>query len=61
MELGADFMLTGEINSIIDQVDGKKLKFYQVDLQLIDIESNRIVWLDTEQIRKGITKGKFKV
>jgi hypothetical protein len=61
MELGADYMLSGEINTLFDQEDGKQVKFYQVDLQLIDIQSNRIVWLETNKIKKGITKGKYKV
>lgn len=59
-ELGADFMLSGEINSIFDEEDGTKVKFYQVDLQLIDIESNKIVWLGDKKLKKGITRGKFK-
>jgi uncharacterized protein (TIGR02722 family) len=59
-ELGADFMLTGEINSLFDQEDGTKVKYYQVDLQLVDIETNKIVWLGDKKIKKGITRGKFK-
>lgn len=59
-ELGADFMLHGEISSILDQEEGRKVVFYQVDLQLVDIETNRIVWLEDKKIKKGITRGEFR-
>lgn len=51
-ELGADFALTGEINSFVDTLDGDRVTAYQVDLRLIDIESTRDVWLGTERIQK---------
>ena len=60
MELGADFMLSGEINTIVDQEEGVKVVFYQVDLQLINIETNAIVWMEEKKIKKGITQGKYK-
>lgn len=59
-ELGADFMLLGEIQQINDQEGGKQVRFYQTDLQLVDIETNRKAWAGQKKIKKGITKGKFK-
>jgi uncharacterized protein (TIGR02722 family) len=61
MELGADFMMTGELGSIIDQEDGRKVIYYHVDLQLVNIESNQKVWLETKEIKKGISRGAFKL
>ncbi|RLB01528.1 MAG: penicillin-binding protein activator LpoB [Deltaproteobacteria bacterium] len=60
-EIGADFMLFGSINSIIDQVEGRKVIFYQVDLELINIETNEKVWMGQKKIKKWIAKEKFKM
>lgn len=51
-ELGADFALSGSINSIVDQVDGTRVTFYQTDLKLIDLETNREVWNGQKKIKK---------
>lgn len=59
MELGADFMLKGTINTIPDVEGGKSVMFYQVDLELVDIESNRKVWVGDKKIKKYIKKKKF--
>jgi len=59
-ELGADFMLSGEINSIADSYDGEKVMLYQVDLQLIDIETNQKVWLGSKSIKKFIRRDKYR-
>lgn len=56
-EIGADFMLQGSINTIIDAVKGEQARFYQVDLTLIDLESNRKVWVGQKKIKKTIEKG----
>jgi uncharacterized protein (TIGR02722 family) len=59
-ETGADFMLKGSIKSIADQIEGKQTKFYQIDLELINIESNEKVWIGSKEIKKGISQGKTK-
>jgi uncharacterized protein (TIGR02722 family) len=59
-EVGADFMLFGSINTIIDQVEGKKVKFYQIDLELIDIETNMKHWIGQKKIKKYIAQDKYK-
>lgn len=53
-EKGADFMLQGVVNSIVDTNNNKKVVFYQVDLELSDLESNEKVWLGTKKIKKLI-------
>lgn len=55
-ELGADFMLQGVINSIVDSRDREQLVYYQVDLELTDIETNEKVWIGSKQIRKFVSK-----
>lgn len=51
-ELGADFALTGEINSFVDTLDGNRVTAYQVDMRLISIASTQDVWLGTKRIQK---------
>ena len=58
-EAGADFMLKGTINTIVDAVSGSQARFYQVDLTLIDLESNRKVWVGQKKIKKTVEKSSF--
>jgi uncharacterized protein (TIGR02722 family) len=58
-ELGADYMLNGYISTIIDQEKDTKVVYYQVDLTLTDIETNRKVWLGQEKIKKLVEKKRF--
>ncbi len=53
-EIGADYMLQGSINTIEDRVEGKRVMFYQVDLELIDLENNRKAWIGDKKIKKLI-------
>ncbi len=55
-EAGADFMLIGSINSILDESKGKKVIYYQVDLRLVDMETNRKAWLGQKKIKKLLTR-----
>ena len=60
-EAGADFMLKGTINTIIDAIEGEQVRFYQVDLTLIDLSSNRMVWAGQQKIKKSIEKSGFRL
>ncbi len=53
-ELGADFMLFGTINSIVDKEGKKQVTFYQVDLELANLETNELAWIDGKKIKKYI-------
>ena len=57
-ELGADFMLQGSINTLVDQLDSTRAIFYQVDLELIDLASNVKVWLGQKKIKKLVERSK---
>lgn len=59
-ETGADFMLQGGIRTIIDAVEGRQIKFYQVDLELVHMESNERVWIGNKEIRKLITRSRTR-
>lgn len=60
-ELGADFVLQGSIKSITDAADGQRVIFYQVNLQLVDTESNETVWIGEKKHKKTVSQGKFKL
>jgi PBP1b-binding outer membrane lipoprotein LpoB len=55
-ETGADFLLTGSINVADDQEGGDKVKFYSVDLKLVDITSAKQVWLGNHKIKKFVER-----
>lgn len=59
-ETGADFMLKGVITSTTDAIEGKAAVFYQVDLELINVESNEKVWIGSKEIKKFISQKKMK-
>ena len=59
-ETGADYMLKGTINSIVDSFEGKRVIFYQVNLELIDLQSNTKVWIGDKKIKKFIEQDKHK-
>ena len=59
MEVGADYMLKGSINTIEDKEGGKKVMFYQVNLELIHIETNKKVWIGDKKIKKFIKQSRF--
>ncbi|MCH2041943.1 MAG: penicillin-binding protein activator LpoB [Saccharospirillaceae bacterium] len=58
-ENAADFALSGAVNSIVDQVGDDRVTFYQVDMKLIDMESNREVWNGQKKIQKLQEKSSF--
>ena len=54
-ELGADFMVFGNINSIVDQEGRRKVIYYQVNLELANIETNELVWIGEKKIKKYVS------
>ncbi len=59
-ETGANYMLQGAIRTIIDTADGQQVRFYQVDLELVDIERNEKVWMGNKEIKKYISRSRNK-
>lgn len=55
-ETGADFILQGSIKTIVDQIEGRRVVFYQTDMELVNVESNEKVWIGTKKIKKDITQ-----
>ena len=54
LELGADFMLQGTVNSIVDGYRRNQAVYYQIDLMLNNIETNERVWMGNKEIKKMI-------
>ena len=54
LENGADFILQGSINSIVDAFKKKKTVTYQINLELTNIQTNEIVWIGDKKIAKYV-------
>lgn len=59
-EAGADYLLRGDITSIVDKDGGAQVKYYQVNLELVDIQTNRKVWIGEKQIKKLVSQSGSK-
>jgi uncharacterized protein (TIGR02722 family) len=55
-ETGADFMLQGGIKTINDREGKEEVKFYQVDMELVHLESNEKVWIGNKKIKKYVKR-----
>lgn len=54
LEMGADYMMQGSIASITDQYRNEKVVYYQINLELTNMETNEIVWIGDKKIKKYI-------
>lgn len=57
-QIGADFMMAGAISSSVHSQGSLKTVTYQVNLQLIDLETAEIVWSDRNLIKKRFTRAR---
>ena len=55
-EIGADYMLKGEINTIEDEEGKTKVVYYQVTLEMIDLETNVKIWFGDKKIKKVVER-----
>ncbi len=55
-QLGADFILLGQLNQIDDAAGGKRIHFYQVELELVKVESGEKVWIGQKKIKKLVER-----
>lgn len=57
-ETGADFLLQGSVKSIVQKAGNKTVRTYHVSADLINIETNRIIWSGfNDDIKKVIKAG----
>jgi uncharacterized protein (TIGR02722 family) len=55
-ETGADYGLSGTISSVQDKEGGEAVVLYQVNLKLVDIRTNQIVWNGQKKIKKNVVR-----
>jgi penicillin-binding protein activator len=55
-ELGARYMLQGDVQAVEDAAGRERVVLYQVDATLIDLETNAKVWAGQHKIKKYIQK-----
>ena len=60
-EIGADYLLQGSVRTNLDQSGSQMVRTYYVSAELIDIETNRKVWVGEETIKKLIRQPKYKL
>lgn len=55
-QAGADFIVNGRIDSIVQEVGKDKTVYYKLTLNLTNLKSGVIAWSDQKQIRKTYKK-----
>lgn len=51
-QVGADYILNGRLDSIVQEVGKDKSVYYKLTLNLTELKTNLIVWTNQKQIRK---------
>ncbi len=57
--VGAQYMLYGNLSSIVKSTGSKKDVYYKMTMRLMDLESGLIEWADETEIRKAQSKSLF--
>ncbi|HEX8906413.1 MAG TPA: hypothetical protein VF771_16305 [Longimicrobiaceae bacterium] len=60
-EHGAQYMLQGDISQINDREGGRRVVYYQVDMTLIDLETNAKTWTGQHKIKKMVEQPRFRL
>jgi uncharacterized protein (TIGR02722 family) len=55
-QVGADFIINGRLDSIVQEVGKDKTVYYKLTLNLTNLSSSMITWSDYKQIRKTFKK-----
>jgi penicillin-binding protein activator len=58
-ERGANYMLQGDVQSIEDREGRRSVVYYQVDMTLVDLETNAKVWVGQHRIKKFVERPRF--
>jgi PBP1b-binding outer membrane lipoprotein LpoB len=54
--IGADFVLSGDLISNVQEVGDRKLVYYRLNLNLTNLNSGLIEWSEEKPIRKKFKK-----
>lgn len=60
-EIGARYMLQGELLSMEDEEGRERIVYYKVDATLIDLETNLKVWSGQHEIKKHVWRKPFGI
>lgn len=60
-ERGAQYMLQGDISQLTDREGGRRVVYYQVDMALIDLESNAKTWTGQHRIKKYVEQHRYRL
>ncbi|MCE3009571.1 MAG: penicillin-binding protein activator LpoB [Proteobacteria bacterium] len=55
-QLGADFIVNGRLDSIVQEVGKEKTVYYKITLNMTNLKTSVITWTDQKQIRKAFKK-----
>ncbi|MCA9319035.1 penicillin-binding protein activator LpoB [Candidatus Saccharibacteria bacterium] len=55
-QIGADFILNGRLDSIVQQAGRDKTVYYKMTMNMTNLKTGIIVWSDYKQIRKKFKK-----
>ncbi|MDG0814745.1 penicillin-binding protein activator LpoB [Bdellovibrio svalbardensis] len=55
-QIGADYIINGRLDSIVQEVGKDKSVYYKITLNLTNLKSSMITWSDQKQIRKTYKK-----
>ena len=60
-QTGADYILNGRLDSIVQEVGADKTIYYKVTLNLTNLKTGVIVWTDHKQMRKVYEKKRISL
>jgi uncharacterized protein (TIGR02722 family) len=55
-QIGADYILNGRMDSIVQEAGKDKTVYYKLTLNMTDLKTNLIIWTNQKQIRKTYKK-----
>lgn len=55
-QIGADYIVNGRLDSIVQEVGKDKTVYYKLTLNLTNLKTSAIAWTDNKQIRKAFKK-----
>ncbi|HEX8671205.1 MAG TPA: penicillin-binding protein activator LpoB [Longimicrobium sp.] len=59
IERGANYMLQGDIESVEDREGGRRVVLYQIDMTLVNLETNAKEWTGQHKIKKYVERSRF--
>lgn len=55
-QIGADYILNGRLDSIVQQVGNRKTIYYKITMNLTNLQTGLIIWTNHKQMRKKYKK-----